>query len=348
MRIYSLDLLKIVAIFLVICSHVSLYFLHRAPQDFGVLFLRQTGQCGVVLFYMTSGYFLLNNRHEHQFSYAYGKAKNIALALIFWLLFYYFYDCFFLAHVLGQPNYGFWAFLNIDGNLSEGTHLWFLFSIIGLYFILPILRPAFVEANRKMIVKVVFALFLLANLSLVEKALSSLFGIPLVIHPSLLMSSQVYGLVSFLLGGYLGLIYRPTVLARSTYWVGALVALASFCLLTLLTQRWGIAYFYGKFYNPLLQITAVIVFYLMLHTRCDGWQAFITRVGGKTLGIYLVHNIFVLEIDGSPLYDMLYSTFSVLSVYGYILTYSLVAFVLAYWLCCVLSKNRWLNKVINL
>ncbi|MBG6245141.1 hypothetical protein CS369_10825 [Candidatus Symbiopectobacterium sp. 'North America'] len=49
--------MKMVAIFLVILSHVSLYFMNRDPQDFGILFIRQTGQFGVAMFYMASGYF---------------------------------------------------------------------------------------------------------------------------------------------------------------------------------------------------------------------------------------------------------------------------------------------------
>lgn len=348
MRIYSLDLLKIMAIFGVVCSHVSLYFVHRVPHDFGVLFLRQLGQCGVVLFYMTSGFFLLNHRHQDPFSYAMGKAKSVAMALAFWLLFYAFYDCVFLFHWIGVPNYTFGQFFNIDRNLSEATHLWFLFSIIGLYFLFPALRPLFVESNSKTILKVTCALLLLANLTLLEKGLTSVFGMPEVIHPSLLMSSQVYGLVSFLLGGYFGLVYQPKTLPRIQYWGGGLVALVSFCLLTWLTQHWEITYFYGKFYNLPLQMTAVIVFYLILHTRVEGMKGFISSIGSKTLGIYLVHNIFVLEIDGSRLYDKLYPMFSFLSVYGYILVYSVIAFMLSYWLCCLLSKNRWLHRLISL
>lgn len=105
MRIYSLDLMKIVAIFLVIFSHVSLYFMNRNPQDFGVLFIRQTGQFGVAMFYIASGYFLLNNRHEDQFRYVMTKSK--AIALVFWLCFYYLYDTVVLTRVLDAPHYDF-------------------------------------------------------------------------------------------------------------------------------------------------------------------------------------------------------------------------------------------------
>ncbi|WP_196907109.1 hypothetical protein [Candidatus Symbiopectobacterium sp. 'North America'] len=88
------------------------------------------------------------------------KSKAIAIALIFWLLFYYLYDTVVLTRVLDVPHYDFWAYLNTDRNASEACHLWFLFSIIGLYFIVPLLRPVFVNANRQTLMYVIIALFL--------------------------------------------------------------------------------------------------------------------------------------------------------------------------------------------
>lgn len=170
--------MKIVAIFLAILSHVSLYFMNRDSQNFGILFIRQTGQFGVAMFYMASGYFLLNNRHEDQFRYVMTKSKAIVIALIFWLLFYYLYDTVVLTRVLDVSHYDFWAYLNTDRNASKTSHLWFLFSIIGLYFIVPLLRPVFVNANCQTLMYVIIALFLLANLALIEKIINSLFGIP--------------------------------------------------------------------------------------------------------------------------------------------------------------------------
>lgn len=348
MRIYSLDLIKIVAIFLIILSHVSLYFMNREPLDFGVLFIRQTGQFGVVIFYMASGYFLLNNHREDQFHYVMSKSKAIALALVFWLLFYYLYDNVILAYFLGAPHYDFWSYINTDRTASEASHLWFLFSIIGLYFIMPLLRPVFVEANHQMLIYLIIALILLANLTLIEKIMNSLFGIPFFIHPALLMSSQVFGLTSFLIGGYFGLVYRHTILSARDYFPVAALALLSFCVLTWLTQQWGIVFFYGKFYNLPLQITAVCVFYLMLHTRFTWLEGIISRIGSKTLGIYLVHNIFVIEINNPTLYDRLYPAFNFLSVYGFIVIYGVVAFALSYMLCCLLCRQCWLNRLISL
>lgn len=348
MRIYSLDMMKIVAIFLVILSHISLYFMNREPQDFGILFIRQTGQFGVAMFYMASGYFLLNNRHEDQFRYVMTKSKAIAIALIFWLIFYYLYDNVVLTRLLGAPHYDFWAYLNTDRTTSEASHLWFLFSIIGLYFIVPLLRPVFIEANRQMLIYVIAALFLLANLTLVEKIMNSLFGIPSFIHPALLMSSQVFGLVSFLIGGYFGLVYQHTPLSARHYLPGIALALLSFCALTWLTQHWGIVFFYGKFYNLPLQISAVCLFYLMLHTRFAWLEGMISKVGSKTLGIYLVHNIFVIEINNTALYDRLYPMFSFLSVYGFIVLYGALTFALSYLICCLLSRLDWINRVISL
>ncbi|MBG6247501.1 MAG: hypothetical protein EKD82_05825 [Candidatus Symbiopectobacterium sp. PLON1] len=114
LRIYSIDFIKILSIYLVIVSHVSLYFLLQSPEDFGVLAARQSGQFGVVMFYMASGYFLLNNRRTDQFSYAYNKAKHVGIALIFWLTFYYFYDNMIIASFTEVEHHNFLAFINLD------------------------------------------------------------------------------------------------------------------------------------------------------------------------------------------------------------------------------------------
>lgn len=348
LRIYSIDFIKILSIYLVIVSHVTLYFLLQSPEDFGVLAARQLGQFGVVMFYMASGYFLLNNRHSDQFSYAYNKAKNVGIALIFWLSFYYVYDNLFIASFTEVEHHDFLAFINLDTCMSDASHLWFLFSIINLYFLLPLLRFAFVKTQQKMLTNVIAALFVIANVSLVEKVLNAALGIADVIHPALLMSSQITGLISFLLGGYLGLFFQPRHLSGRITGGMLLLAIASFTLLVVMTQRWGIDFFYGKTYNLFLQVSAVSVFVLLLCSRVGRLEKMISHVGSKTLGIYLVHNIFIMEINGGWIHHTLYPKLRFLSAYGYIFCYSLLAFIASYFLCCLLSQNRWLNKLISL
>ncbi|CAM3927959.1 acetyltransferase [Xenorhabdus thuongxuanensis] len=79
MRVLTIDLLKIISIFFVVVSHVTLFFLLRHDNDVILYLYRQAGQLGVSLFFMCSGYFLLNNNHENQTVYAVNKIKKFYL-----------------------------------------------------------------------------------------------------------------------------------------------------------------------------------------------------------------------------------------------------------------------------
>lgn len=64
MRLITIDILKIASIFLVIMSHVTLFFLLNSPSDVFLYLFRQSGQLGVTVFFMCSGFFLLNNKKD--------------------------------------------------------------------------------------------------------------------------------------------------------------------------------------------------------------------------------------------------------------------------------------------
>ncbi|WP_341532861.1 acyltransferase family protein [Sodalis glossinidius] len=179
--------------------------------------------------------------------------------------------------------------MNLDTCMSDASHLWFLFSIINLYFILPLLRFAFVKAQRAMLTNVIAALFIIANVSLLENALTAGLGIASIIDVE-----SVNGVSQLFIGWLSRSLFPAPAFAAEGNGGLILLALASFTLLVWLTQRWGINFFYGKTYNVFLQGAAISVFILLLCSRVKRLEKIISHVGNKTLGIYLVHNIFIM------------------------------------------------------
>ncbi|MBG6247500.1 MAG: hypothetical protein EKD82_05820 [Candidatus Symbiopectobacterium sp. PLON1] len=118
-----------------------------------------------------------------------------------------------------------------------------------------------------MLTNVIVALFVIANVSLVENALTAQLGMANIIDSVIFTSSQLTGLVSFLMGGYLGLFFQPRPLPNKMIAWMILLAIVSFTLLVWLTQRWGINFFYGKTYNIFLQSAAISAFVLLLCSR---------------------------------------------------------------------------------
>lgn len=74
---------------------------------------------------------------------------------------------------------------------------------------------------------------------------------------------------------------------------------------------------------------------------------YITSVSNNVLGIYLVHNVFVMEIHGSFLHEFILHRMSWLNIYVYIFIYSVVSFILSYLVCMLLKKNKLTSNLIT-
>lgn len=352
MRNYGVDLIKIIAIFFVICSHVSPYYMHLMPDDFGMYFLSEFGMLGVVLFFSASGFFILNNGKPDQFDYSYKKIINVARVFIIWVLIFYCFDKYVVSTVTDVKQVGFWRYLDVMDNFSEAAPLWFLPAIIGLYVLTPLIRPAFVEANIASIGKTLILMLFVANITIIEKLLNSFFGIPHFVTPSLLLSTQVTGLFSFVLGGYLGLLYKTGKFKPTSSHIALLgvIALISYIILTYLRRYWGHDYYYMKFYIFLLQPACLFFFYLLVNHEFKNRfvKSAIASIGDKVFGIYLTHNFFVIEIHPDVMHGMIAPYFSFLSPYVYTLLYTTVALLIAYGLCSIITRIKYVRGIINL
>ncbi|KKG34919.1 hypothetical protein DU52_08910, partial [Methanosarcina mazei] len=158
----------------------------------------------VSLFFMCSGFFLLNNKKEEQVEYILSKIKKISFVVIFWIAFYYIYDIFLLSRFTRIEQVNILNFFNVSSTISEATHLWFVFAIIGLYILTPLMRGAFLPSNRKGLLKIIIIIMVISNLTLVNSLTDYFFSFSLF-PLDILLPFQAEGLMSFLIGGYLGL-----------------------------------------------------------------------------------------------------------------------------------------------
>nr|WP_113869198.1 acyltransferase [Brenneria salicis]NMN91278.1 surface polysaccharide O-acyltransferase-like enzyme [Brenneria salicis ATCC 15712 = DSM 30166]RBP58101.1 surface polysaccharide O-acyltransferase-like enzyme [Brenneria salicis ATCC 15712 = DSM 30166]RLM29102.1 hypothetical protein BHG07_16090 [Brenneria salicis ATCC 15712 = DSM 30166] len=350
MRNHGIDLIKLLAIYFVICSHVAPYYMHMYPKDFGMYFISEFGMLGVVLFFTASGYFILNNNKQDQFTYIFKKIKNVAKVFMIWVLIYYLYDKYIVSNFTDVKTVDFYTYLNVMGHFSEASHLWFLPCIIGLYILVPLMRPAFIEENRLAIKKTLILFLFVSNLSILEKVFMSLFNISPFITPSLLLSTQVTGLIYFILGGYLGLINSGKSPSRVNVLMVIIIAFIGYLILTYFRRYWGHDFYYMKFYIFLLQLVCFSFFYSLsnIEINDDFIKKHITNISDKVFGIYLIHNIFVIEIYPEVIHGRIAKYFTFLTPYGYTLIYSLVVLIVAYILCCLLDNIKYVRSIIRL
>lgn len=133
-RLLSLDLIKLVAMFSVICLHTEMSFYDNPIARF----LYMTAVVAIPMFFMTSGYLLYEKKsvdYHYTFRKIVGILRFVAIVTIaFWLLFG-------LRH--GIP---FWVFT--FGSLLQKGGLgifWYFGAMILLYALLPLLHKLFHE-----------------------------------------------------------------------------------------------------------------------------------------------------------------------------------------------------------
>ncbi len=134
-RLYKLDLFRSFALFCIVLCHTRI-----ATEDHLILekinwFI---GKCGVPIFIIISGYLGLPIKEGISLkSYLIKKVKRILLPFIVWALIYMLIDI--------ERGYTI-----LPGEILNysGAHLWFIYAILGLYIISPVISPFLQMASR--------------------------------------------------------------------------------------------------------------------------------------------------------------------------------------------------------
>lgn len=140
---YTADIIRAVAIIFVVFIHVSGEFveyapLFKTPDWWFAVIVDSSVRIGVPLFIMLSGFLLLDkNKYGEKTSVFYKKRLlRIGIPLLFWFLIPYCYNYLFILH---KPLV-FTDFIKDVMYLHIYYHLYYLFVIVGLYIITPVLR----------------------------------------------------------------------------------------------------------------------------------------------------------------------------------------------------------------
>ena len=146
------DLLRILSAFAVVVIHVSTGFLKfndiKAPVNcsLSIIIFNTLSRFAVPCFFMISGAFILADERNVDYKYFYQKSiKNIGITGFVFCVLYVFYDIFklitsvFFLHK-HDMDYFLKKIFDIVKNMATGEpyfHLWYLFSLIGLYIAAP-------------------------------------------------------------------------------------------------------------------------------------------------------------------------------------------------------------------
>ncbi|MBQ8683091.1 MAG: acyltransferase [Clostridia bacterium] len=303
-RIPYIDLLKTIAIFLVITLHSGTWhtdFISLGSwQSMGQYCVRLFCE-GVPIFMLINGFLMFDRPFDAK------KHMRRTLRVVFIILLWSLIMDVSITLIKGEPltlRSVVDSVLHTDINNSHTGVLWFLQKLVVVYLVFPVLKHLY-DTKQKLFDYLLLVLMVstygINLLSLVAGVVdkSLLHGVVFFCKQySLVLGTNIY-VIYFMLGGYL---YRNMeTMPKRKYAVAGLVSAVLTCLLGVSVSFYKGATYSAAFnYSQIfLLFTVVGLFFvcsrLPLHNRL--LNRALSSVGDNTMGIYLLHKIVIAVID---------------------------------------------------
>lgn len=308
-HLYFIDLIRIVAFLSIVMIHTATvtYEAYSSISHFPwlVSFILSYGlRFSTPLFVMISGYLFLSSDRSRDVKSFYAKrAGKILLPLLFWNIFYYFFYCYFNGLVPGISD--FWGRFFAGGTYF---HLYFLFLIAGLYIITPFLKRILSRLNLNLVVP------LLILVSGLYYYLATWTGLPRLDTAVTLFLLYI----GYYLAGYWVSRWRFHYRLLSLLIIFVFLFLALAASLPFI-NRFGI-YDQGTFLanrlSLLMAIPTLLIFHLLFKLGNEFFHAknliIVDRLALVSMGVYLIHPIFIKLFSIAPPFEWLLNNFPLL------------------------------------
>ena len=329
-RLLLLDLLRIIACFLIVLMHSPMPTV--AENSFFVTAISFFTEPAIGLFFIVSGALLLPVKSS-SFSFLTKRFIRIGVPLIIWTIFFIFLKIYnseseinILSSIFSFPF----------SNQGHGV-FWFLYTILGLYLLSPIISSWLKNASKR---ELEFYL-LIWGITLCYTILESFITTNESTTGILYYFSGYAGY--YILGYYLKNYSGNLLLAISSFFslagVGVIIYLKYFNILfdfyrlfwylSIFIASWSVVYWY----------VAIYIFRIIAHHHLYTW---LPRISNLTFGVYLIH-IFIMR-------EWLWKTNFILSIPNYYLqtlTISLISFFLSLAIVFIISKIPYLKLLVG-
>lgn len=300
-----LDLIRAIAIFLVVVNHAieqTFDFQLEAIQTMSVgmrIFAFSgfsLGRIGVPLFLFLSGYLLLTREYDANGIKKFYKRNLLPLLVTWeiWVLLYHIYLCFYYKISFSVTTYLKQAFFVKKIDLP---HCWYVPTIIGIYLFIPLVAMVLQTMDKKLLfilAAVVFVyFFVVPSVNLIR---------PVETRLNLSYSGGVYGL--YLTTGYY-LKTHPIRLTKIIHWFCSIACVIVLFVLTVFAQIYlcRIGRFYKVWYDFVFLLPLSILLFNLLMQKKIACHRLFYRISISAFGIYLIHELFM-----KPFADMIGTT----------------------------------------
>lgn len=246
----------------------------------------------VPLFFMVSGVLLLNHKEEPLFVFFQKRIHKVVIPLIAWSFIYILFKKYGL-----HQNVNIFKDMLLSLNRPEYYHLWFLYTIIGIYLVLPILKVFIKYASKHL--QVYFIILWILSVSIIP-FINYFTGIHIKSHMPMM-------------AGYIGYLILGYQLAKIKITTKLFYVAILFIFISTLSTAFGtyylsekagkyIGFFYGYFGVSTL-IQAISYFIALKYLGENLLNKYftisqgITAISITSLGIYLVHPIYIFILQ---------------------------------------------------
>ena len=326
-REYAFDILRVISMIMVIIIHIANVYC----RSFGMistksylisLIFNTICRVSVPIFFMISGSLLLDRSFNKE-KYLKRVLKYVILIVV-WDIIYLVWEYFYLG-----ITYDKLYMLVID---PYRAHLWFLYTILVLYAIQPLLKLIMDKSNNvvKIILLTVWIILSLASM----------------INPYVAKFFTIFSYIGyFIIGKYLYDFIKKYDLRKYNI---SLVLIMIICFSISIWMNYSLSIKLNQFYNlffayrtPFIMISSFALYVLIISNyRKDSLNKFITGLSDLSLGVYLIHGIF-LDVTVKV---FIYS--SINSIIG-IPIFTVIIFVLSIISTFIIKKIKYLNYIIS-
>ena len=334
-RIFYLDILRSYAIIMVVIVHSISAYISR-PDLYGStswyinLILNAFARTGVPIFFMISGCLILSSDKTKDIKNFYKKiVTRLVVPLIFWNIFYFIYNT-----AMGYTEFDVWGFFCLLINQGTEYHLWYLYTLIGIYLVAPYLKIIIDNCNQKQQILLLFLTLLSTTICPFINATT-----PLYIN---LFDPLFNGYISLFLMGYILFTIdcnKKTVTFFSIIGIMGLLLSATYHHINSSTAAIQLYFNYGYSICHYALAMAVFVIVKKLFEKRVFLKCVATCLSKYSFGIYLIHIIVIdmivkyFMIDASPIFSA-----------GYIF---IITMIVSLVITFVLSKVKFVRNIIS-
>jgi surface polysaccharide O-acyltransferase-like enzyme len=337
---YSLDLIRVVSMFLVIVIHVSNIYSRNYMNisDFSYFFatlFNALARVSVPLFFMISGALLISKKDDDSYV---KRVIKIIIVLISWSVIYYLWDIVVMNYDKPLVETFFRSFF-----VPVKAHLWFLYSLIGIYIVLPFVRKIFNNTSFKEDKLFIYLWMFFTGFVYIFRLMIQLLNInTTIIYPVPLVQGTYY--LGYFVLGYI--IYKNIDKIKISNKIKniALVSTISFIVLgTYVVSLLSNSYYEGLFaYRSILYMifASIVMLYTLENKKMINSKMIkiISFISPYSFGIYLSHVIFLNILN-------MYKITVLPSLIG-IPVYSILLFLVSFIFVYLLKKIKYIKEII--